>query len=273
MSRRTVQKILVLLHGMLKRAKRRKWIATNPAEDVERVQVKRSGDFNVLAPAELAAAARAAKSELVAAIVTVAAFTGLRLGELRALRWADVDFTARTILVRRNLPVHGEERTPKSGRVRSVPLIDQAAVVLDGLSRRELFTRPSDRVFCSVIGEPFDDGAIRLAFYAALLAAGLGNKRYADLPSKANPKGVKKDDPMVFHDLRHTFGTLGAAIWPLHDLQGYMGHADIQTTMIYVHHVPKAAAADQLSRAVAAAMGADVSPDVSRTNTILTVDA
>jgi len=36
-----------------------------------------------------------------------------------------------------------------------------------------------------------------------------------------------------------------------------MGHADIQTTMIYVHHVPKEAAADELSRAVAAAMGAD----------------
>ena len=59
---------------------------------------------------------------------------------------------------------------------------------------------------------------------------------------------------MVFNDLRHTFGTLGAAIWPLHDLQGYMGHSDIQTTMIYVHHVPKATAAEELSRAVAAAM-------------------
>jgi integrase len=53
----------------------------------------------------------------------------------------------------------------------------------------------------------------------------------------------KKDDLIVFHELRHTFGTLGAAIWPLHDLQGYMGHADIQMTMIYVHHVPKVAAA------------------------------
>jgi hypothetical protein len=36
-----------------------------------------------------------------------------------------------------------------------------------------------------------------------------------------------------------------------------MGHADIQTTMIYVHHVPKEAAADELSQAVAAAMTAE----------------
>jgi integrase len=63
-----------------------------------------------------------------------------------------------------------------------------------------------------------------------------------------------KDDPIV-HDLLHTFGTLGAAIWPLHDLQGYMGRADIQTAMIYVHHVPNVTAADELSRAVKQAMG------------------
>jgi hypothetical protein len=55
-------------------------------------------------------------------------------------------------------------------------------------------------------------------------------------------------------------GTLGAAIWPLHDLQGYMGQADIQTTMIYVHHVPKVTAAEELSRAVASAIGAGASP-------------
>ena len=243
-SRRTVQKVLVILHGILKRAKRRKWIATNPAEDVERVQVRRSGDFNVLKPAEVAAVAREARTEMLAAIFTVAAFTGLRLGELRALRWLDIDFEARSIIVRRNLPSHGEEKTPKSHKVRSVPLIDQAATALDGLSRRDHFTGVGDRVFCSATGGPFDDGEIRDEFYAALDRAELGHLR-------------NKTDPIVFHDLRHTFGTLGAAIWPLHDLQGYMGHADIQTTMIYVHHVPKVTAADELSRAVAAAMGVD----------------
>jgi integrase len=259
LSRRTIQKYLIALHGILKRAKRRKWITANPAEDVERVQVKRSGDFNVLTPIEVAAVSRAAAAELVRAVITVAAFTGLRLGELRALRWSHIDFTASTIRIRLNQPAHGEEKTPKGGRVRSVPLIDQAAVVFDELSRRERFTKPDDRVFASPTGEAFDDAEIRDGFYAALDAAGLSHMRYVEPPSKANPKGVRKADPMVFHDLRHTFGTLGAAIWPLHDLQGYMGHADIQTTMIYVHHVPKTAAAEQMSRAVAAAMGsADV---------------
>ena len=121
-----------------------------------------------------------------------------------------------------------------------MPLIDQAAKALDGLSRRAHFTEATDLVFVSPTGYHVDDAALRRRSYAALKAAGLGHLR-------------EKPEPITFHDLRHTFGTLGAAVWPLHDLQGYMGHADIQTTMIYVHHVPKAEAADQLSRAVEAA--------------------
>src|SRR4051812_19716602 len=57
LSRRSVQKTLVLLHGVLKRAKRREWITSNPAEDVERVRVRRSGDFNALPAPEVAAVA------------------------------------------------------------------------------------------------------------------------------------------------------------------------------------------------------------------------
>jgi integrase len=36
-------------------------------------------------------------------------------------------------------------------------------------------------------------------------------------------------------------------------VQAYMGHANIQTTMIYIHHTPKATAAGELSRLIAAA--------------------
>jgi Phage integrase family len=64
----------------------------------------------------------------------------------------------------------------------------------------------------------------------------------------------------VFHDLRHTFGTLAVQAWPLTDVKAYMGHADVQTTMGYVHHVPRTAAADELTRVIEAA----VSPTVSR---------
>lgn len=62
-----------------------------------------------------------------------------------------------------------------------------------------------------------------------------------------------KEDPITFHDLRDSFGTTAVQVFPLSDVQAYMGHADIKTTMIYVHHVPREDAAERLSRAFAAA--------------------
>ncbi len=173
----------------------------------------------------------------------LAAFTGLRLGELRALTWADVDFGKRLVHVRRNY-TSSTLGDPKSGKVRSVPLIDQAMVAFDGLSRREHFTDGGDLVFCSEVGTYIDESALRRRYCSALDRAGLKRLR--------------------FHDLRHTFGTLAVQAFPLSDVRAYMGHADISTTMVYVHHVPQHDAAERLGRVVA---GSDelVSENVSRT--------
>lgn len=227
----TVQCDLTNLSGIFGRAKRLGWIDTNPYDDAERVKVTASGDFNVLSVAEVEAVARTSVRTEVSALIRVAAYTGLRQGEIRALRWRDVDFANATVHVRRNLPAHGDEKAPKSKMVRSVPLIDQAARALDEVSRRGYLTGPDDRVFVSSTGGPLDDGDIRDAFYEALSAAGVARVR--------------------FHDLRHTFGTLAVQVWPVTDVQGYLGHARIETTMRYVHHVPKHDAAERFSKFVA----------------------
>ncbi|HMJ03251.1 MAG TPA: site-specific integrase [Conexibacter sp.] len=236
MTRASIHKVLVLLHGCMKYAKRQGWITSNPCEDVERVTVKKSGDFQILSVEEVHAVIRAAETEQDAAIFAVAAFAGLRMGELRALRWRDVDFANHTLHIRANY-THSQERVPKSGKVRAVPLIDLAAARLDTISRRELFTQPGDLVFCNPLGSYVHEGDLRRRFYAALRVAGLGHKRH-------------ETKPIVFHDLRHTFGTLAVKAWDLATVQGYMGHSDIATTMLYVHHVPKTEHADQLGRLV-----------------------
>jgi integrase len=51
--------------------------------------------------------------------------------------------------------------------------------------------------------------------------------------------------------LRHSFGTLAVRVFPLTDVKAYTGHADVSTTMIYVHHMPQHDAAAKLSAAVA----------------------
>ena len=76
------------------------------------------------------------------------------------------------------------------------------------------------------------------ALYAAMESAGVDRK---DFPAR---------DGFAFHDLRHTFGTLAAQAFPLHDVQGFMGHADIQTTMRYLHHVPKHDAARRFNESL-----------------------
>ena len=115
------RKALVLLHGVLKRSRKAWGLATNPAIEVEKPPLLRSGEIQVFSPEEVRALVRAASSEQDAALYLTAAFTGLRMGELLALCWRDVDFGGSTIRVRASYAA-GALTTPKSGKVRAVPL-------------------------------------------------------------------------------------------------------------------------------------------------------
>lgn len=145
-------------------------------------------------PEQVFATARSAENGQDGALFTVAAFAGLRLGELRALRWDDVDFARGRITVRRNLPDGTTgEGTTKSGKVRHVEMIPFAATALDGVNRREEFTGPADHVFVGVTGAPLDSSKLRRRFKTALGSAGVDRDGF--------PAG-----PLRLYDPRHTFG-------------------------------------------------------------------
>jgi integrase len=116
-------------------------------------------------------------------------------------------------------------------------MVDDVVRVLDGLSQREHFTGPPDRVFPSPVGGPIDDRGLREGLYTAMGAAGVSRER-------------ETGKPFVWHDLRHSFGTMAVQAFPLSDVQGYLGYAGVATTMRYVHHVPQHDAADRLSALV-----------------------
>ena len=65
---------------------------------------------------------RAADNEQDAALYLTAAYTGMHMGDLLALRWGDVDFAAEAVRVRASYS-YGVETTPKSGKVRAVPMV------------------------------------------------------------------------------------------------------------------------------------------------------
>jgi len=215
-SNRTIAKYLVILHGIFRRAMKVWGLPRNPAADVERPRFRVSDDIQAFSPVEVHALVRAAGSEQDAGLYLTAAFTGLRLGELLALQWRDVDFAGDVIRVRRSYNVHGGVGTPKSGKVRSVPMVPDVATALARLGEREMFTADDDLVFAGEVGGFQDATTLRERYRAALKRAELRRLR--------------------FHDLRHTFGTLAVRRAEVPAVQAWMGHADIQTTMRYVHH-------------------------------------
>jgi integrase len=162
--------ILVLLHGVFERACKAYGLPVNPVSSIERHPVRLSGDIQVFSPDEVWALVRSTKSEQDGALFLTAAFTGLRMGELIALRWRDVDFKGSVVRVRASRTV-GALTTPKSGKVRSVPLAPDVAKALKMLSERKLFVAEDDLVFVGEDGDFLDDSALRRRYKAALKAA------------------------------------------------------------------------------------------------------
>lgn len=232
-------KALVLMHGIFQRARKVWGLQSNPAAEVERPSLQVSGEIQVFSPEEVWALVRAAASEQDQALFLTAAFTGLRMGELLALRWRDVDFAGQTIRVRASYYA-GHLTTPKSGKVRAVPMAPDVAAALAKLSGRQDWIGDDELVFAGDTGGYLDGSALRRRYKVALAAAGLRKLR--------------------FHDLRHTFGTRMIATADIRRVQEWMGHADIQTTMRYLHYAPRSEDAELVARAfrVDPTEGADV---------------
>jgi integrase len=186
----------------------------------------------VFSAEEVLALVRAARPAQDGVIYLAAAFTGLRMGELLALRWRDVDFPASTIRVQRSY-TQGVLGTPKSGLARPVPMVPAVAEAMAKLGQRERFTRDDDLVFAGTTGDYLDASALRRRFKRALSHADLRDLR--------------------FHDLRHTFGSLAIQRASILQVQAWMGHANIATTQKYLHHKSRADEARLLADAFAAA--------------------
>jgi integrase len=187
----------------------------------------------------------------IGALVTVAATTGLRQGELLGLSWSAIDLDAGTLTVRRSMARAWDGgyalAEPKTGRSRRTIHLPAAAIQALRREQREQEAAQSaagsawqDRdglVFTDAIGRPLYPTAVHRAFHALLKAAGL--------------------PPVPFHGLRHSAATalLSAGV-PLRVVSDLLGHAGIAITADYYAHVEKQLrrdAADAMDRALAGA--------------------
>ena len=208
-ARKTVNNVLTVLSVLLKKAVEWEVIDRTPCT-IKLLQVPKAS-VGCHDPEDYERLVRASQelgtcSELV---VLLGGEAGLRLGEITALEWADVDFDTGKLCVQR-ADWNGHVTAPKGGRVRYVPMTNRLAEALRAQRRRE------GRVLSDVQGR------------------GISRKMVSDnVRRSANQAGLQRKG---VHVLRHTFcsrlAMKGAAARTIQELAG---HQDLTTTQRYMH--------------------------------------
>jgi len=224
-SRKTVNEELSILSKLLDYANEIGDLPTAPPR-VRRLKTQ-PPDFDFLDFEEAERLATAAKTAPApwGTMIPIAMLTGLRLGELRGLKWDDVDLTGGRIHVRRSADDRNVLKSPKSGKSRFVDL-PQTAV--DLLRQHKHLRGPF--VFCR------EDG--RILSRAMCESKSHARKHDSPLMKVCREAGLRR---VGWHVLRHTYAShlvmRGASLTEVKEL---LGHADIRTTMRYAHLSPQA---------------------------------
>jgi integrase len=245
---KSVRAIHIVLHRALEQAVRWGYVPRNVADVVDPPAVPHQ-EMRALATEEIRRLLAAASGHRLAALWTVAIYTGCRKGELLGLRWGDLDWQAATITIRRTLqpcrvdaPSFAEPKTARGRRI--LPLAPSALVALREHQARQRAERAHagehyldyELVFCTSIGTPLNPRNVTRDFKALLKRAGL--------PAR-----------LRVHDLRHTTATalLSAGV-DVASTAAMLGHAQASTTLnVYAHALPSAlaGAASRLEQALA----------------------
>ncbi|MGC3994790.1 MAG: tyrosine-type recombinase/integrase [Propionicimonas sp.] len=208
------------LHTALEAAVVDGLIAANPCT-IAGAGTVRHRERGIANPAEVVALAHAVPERLRAAVL-VAAWSGLRYGELFALARRHIDLRAGTLRVERALPSGNADSawglTKTRGSVRTVTLPAFVVVELADHLARYAGTGPDALVFATASGRPFHSGYVSTVFRRARATIG-------------------RDD-LTWHDLRHTGATLAyRAGGSIKDVQNRLGHTTARAAMIYAHAV------------------------------------
>src|SRR6266567_6226261 len=232
LSPKTINSIHGVLHKALDNAVRWNLVSRNVCDLVSPPRIVKP-EIQPLTMEQAHKLLEAARGHRLEAMLTVALTTGMRRGELLALRWADIDFEHGHLRVRRTMNylaghgfIEGEPKTQKSRRSILLPQFVIEALeqhkTHQGETRQKAGARwhDHDLVFCNMVGGFQDTRYLGKLFTQLLKDAGLPHMR--------------------FHDLRHSAATilLGMNVHTT-GVQELRGHSNISTTMdTYSHFLP-----------------------------------
>jgi integrase len=226
---RTIQQCYRVLHTALNQALKWGEVHRNVAALVDTPAVPKA-QTAALTPDQARLLLTATAGTRWGPLWALAIHTGLRRGELLALRWHDVDWAGQLLHIRGALDASGKRvATKTAGSVRTVPVSAEAIRALQARRAAQRLERVhalhwagTDLIFTTLEGRPLMGDNMGDAFQADLRRAGLPHVR--------------------FHDLRHTCASLLAAQGvPIEVVQRLLGHTSIKTTAdVYVHVTPDA---------------------------------
>lgn len=207
-SNKTANRSLDALRAMIRWGRSSGYCANRMIDDTRKLKVNPPKPANPYTPAQVKQITDGCKRMIDAAMIGLAAYSGLRWSELRGLKWADIDFDKRTINLTRSIDADQSEKETKSGRERIVPVLKPGMKYLRDWQK---VAPDTDLVFTSRSGGP------------------VSKRWYTDhAPGIRAACGIDFD----LHELRDTYASiLIAADIGEAQLTLWLGHRSIQTTL------------------------------------------
>jgi integrase len=235
LSATTVHHLKTVLHTALADALQKRLVAYNATEGTKPPKIEHK-EMQTFSQEQVDQFFEAIKGDRLEALYILAIWTGMRQGELLALRWNAVDLEERVLWVRASLRYRHQQFTfqrPKTDKgTRRIKIAPMAVAALREHKKNQLTERmqlgdawqgaekrEDDLVFTNHWGGPMDaSNLLKYCFYPALKQAKLPRIR--------------------FHDLRHTFATLQLkAKTPAKTVSTMLGHSTIAITLDTYTHI------------------------------------
>ncbi|MCI9397865.1 MAG: site-specific integrase [Lachnospiraceae bacterium] len=236
---KTVRAISIVIGAALNMAVKLKMLSENPNRYTS-IPKKKKYEAAVLNVEEVRRIVKEAKAEEIYPIVVTTVYTGMRKGEVMALKWENVDFQSRRIYIKNSLCRIGADQPDEKGRrharyeilepktkesIRMVPMVDE---VYDALMLQKERQESDKQKYREIY---MDQGLV----FAEMCGDYLPQRQFMD---KYHAFLRKYDITDIrFHDLRHTFATLLIeSDVSMKVVQELLGHSSITTSMdIYTH--------------------------------------